>query len=145
MKNLIVSLFFVAGAYANACVDFTGTYVFNEKTANEVQIEIKQNACASMDLTTTQKGTQPQTSSMTTDGKVTKYGSGSATDTYELISNTHTKDGLRMVDVFVNKGVFEAISETMLTKAANGDILMDIRETDAQGEVSLLKVVGTKK
>lgn len=142
MKKLMLATLFSIGLGAHAaCVDFTGGYVFNEGSAQEVRMDLKQNACASLEVTSTQKGGEAQTGNIVTDGKLRKDG----TNPYYLSSSTHTKEGLRLVDIYVENDVLVTIGETLLTKASNGDVIMQIKETDAQGEFQEMKIVGTKK
>ena len=141
MKKLMLGLLLSLGLGANACVDFTGNYVFGEKTADEVTLELTQTKCESLTVVAVQGGSKSQPSVINTDGKLRKDG----TNPYYLSSTTHTKDGLRLVDIFVQDEVIQSIAETTLTKAANGDLLMDIRDTNGLGEVTMMKMVGTKK
>ena len=141
MKKLMLAALFSMGLGANACVDFTGGYVFNEGTSHEVRLDLAQKSCELIDITSTMKSGETNKGEIVTDGKLRKDG----TNPYMLSSSTHTKDGLRLVDIYVENDVLVALSETLLTKASNGDIVMQIRETDAQGEFQEIKVVGTKK
>ncbi len=142
MKQLMLAALFSIGLGAHAaCVDFTGAYVFNEGTTNEVRMDLKQQACDSLEVTSTMKSGEANTGTIATDGKLRKDG----TNPYYLSSSTHTKDGLRLVDIYVENDVLVTIGETLLTKASNGDIVMQIKETDAQGEFQEMKVIGTKK
>ena len=143
MKKLMLTALFSMGLAANACVDFTGSYVFGEGTGNEVRLDMKQNACASIEVTSTQKDGNSSKGIVQTDGKVRKEESGPGT--YVMSSSTHTKDGLRLVDYYVQEDVFVGIGETMLSKGSNGDMIMEVTETNDQGDVQKMKMVGTKK
>ena len=143
MKSLIVSLFFLAGVSANACVDFTGTYVFDGAAGQENGLEIKQASCAAMEVASIQKGVKSKPGTLATDGKVQKQSLDAST--YLLESYTHTATGLRIATVYVEQDIFKEISETVVTKLANGDIQLAGRNTDETGEETMFKVVGTKK
>lgn len=141
MKKLMLAALFSMGVSAYACVDFTGGYVFNEGTENELRMDLKQSACEALEVTSTVKGGKSNTGTIVTDGKLRKEG----TNPYYLSSSTHVKDGLRLVDMYVENDVLVTIGETTLTKASTGDIVLQIKETDAQGESQEMKVIGTKK
>lgn len=146
MKHLIAGLLLLAGVNASAaCVDFTGQYVFGAGSAQESELHIKQASCASFELTSVQKGRTPQTASIPTDGKVQRQENPKNASNYLLESYTQLETGLRIASVYVEDDIFVEISSTMVTKLANGDIQLEISSTDAQGETTLMKVVGTKK